>query len=172
MAEPTPRLGYAAFPSPVGTLHLVFAGETLVHLDFADNSARMERMLTRRYGDWAPAPAPLPEAIAAPLEAYFAGELEAPRRLARLAGGSAFQRTVWRALDAIPSGRTVRYADLAASCGRDARASRAIGNAVGANPLAVVVPCHRVVGANGRLTGYAGGLERKRWLLRHEGVAV
>jgi len=172
MAAIPSRLGYAAFPSPVDTLHLVFAGETLVHLDFAGNDGRMAELLRRRFGDRRPMPAPLPDSVAAGLEAYFAGDLDAPARLGRLSGGSAFQREVWRALEAVPAGGTTSYAGLARSCGRDARASRAIGHAVGRNPLSIVVPCHRVVGKDGGLTGYAGGLERKRWLLRHEGLDV
>jgi methylated-DNA-[protein]-cysteine S-methyltransferase len=172
MAETLQRLGSAAFPSPVGTLHLVFAGKTLVHRDFADNAARTAELLRRRYGEWPPEPAALPEAVAAPLEAYFGGELEAPRRIARLFGGSPFRREVWRRLEAVRPGTTTTYARLAAACGRDGRASRAVGNAVGRNPLAIVVPCHRVIGRDGGLIGYAGGLDRKRWLLRHEGLDV
>lgn len=84
--------------------------------------------------------------------------------------GSAFQQAVWRALQAIGAGSTLSYGALAASIGRP-EASRAVGAAVGRNPVSVVLPCHRVLGGQGRLTGYAGGLERKTWLLAHEGVA-
>jgi methylated-DNA-[protein]-cysteine S-methyltransferase len=86
-------------------------------------------------------------------------------------GGTDFQRTVWKALRAIPAGETRTYGQLAAAIGSP-RAVRAAGLANGQNPVAVIVPCHRVIGANGTLTGYAGGLARKRWLLAHEGVAV
>ena len=84
-------------------------------------------------------------------------------------GGTEFQREVWRALRAIPAGETRSYGALASSIGR-ASAVRAVGLANGANPIGVVVPCHRVIGQNGALTGYAGGIERKRWLLAHEGT--
>jgi methylated-DNA-[protein]-cysteine S-methyltransferase len=80
-----------------------------------------------------------------------------------------FSKAVWRRLAAIPHGQTIAYGDVAASIGRP-RASRAVGQATGANPIAIVVPCHRVVGKDGSLTGFGGGMERKRWLLRHEGV--
>lgn len=83
--------------------------------------------------------------------------------------GTPFQREVWRSLSEIPAGRTVSYADIAARIGRP-RAVRAVGAAVGANPVAIIVPCHRVIGRDGSLTGYAGGLARKTTLLRHEGA--
>ncbi|WP_107401926.1 methylated-DNA--[protein]-cysteine S-methyltransferase [Streptomyces oceani] len=102
-------------------------------------------------------------------DAYFAGDLkEFDLRFAT--GGSPFREAVWAALDEIPYGSTVTYGRLAAMAGLDPRAVRAVGGAVGANPLAVVHPCHRVVGANGSLTGYAGGLDRKRRLLSLEGA--
>jgi len=82
-------------------------------------------------------------------------------------GGTPFQQEVWRSLRAIPCGTTTSYGKLAAQIGRPA-AVRAVGLANGANPVAVVIPCHRVIGSNGSLTGYGGGLERKRWLLDHE----
>jgi len=82
--------------------------------------------------------------------------------------GTAFQREVWEALQAVPFGATATYGELAKAVGRPVGAARAIGAANGANPIAIVVPCHRVIGADGTLTGYAGGLERKRWLLAHE----
>jgi methylated-DNA-[protein]-cysteine S-methyltransferase len=100
------------------------------------------------------------------LDAYFAGGLtrfDIPLRLA----GTDFQMRVWRSLQDIPYGHTISYGDLARRVGNP-QASRAVGLANGRNPVAVVVPCHRVIGADGRLTGYAGGLERKIWLLDHE----
>jgi methylated-DNA-[protein]-cysteine S-methyltransferase len=113
-----------------------------------------------------------PTAFAGParqLDAYFAGELTeftiplAPR-------GSAFRERVWAALDRIAYGTTVSYGELAGMAGLPRRSVRAVGGAVGANPLTVIRPCHRVMGANGSLTGYAGGLDRKRRLLTLEGV--
>ena len=104
-------------------------------------------------------------------DAYFAGDAGALDAVALKLGGTDFQRTVWAALRAIPWGDTQSYGGLAKAIGKPS-ASRAVGLANGSNPVAIVVPCHRVIGANRALTGYAGGLERKRYLLRHEGVAV
>jgi methylated-DNA-[protein]-cysteine S-methyltransferase len=104
------------------------------------------------------------------LREYFAGTRSAFDLPLDLQGGTAFQRSVWDALLAIPRGGTTSYGTLSRSIGQPA-AVRAVGAAVGRNPLSIVVPCHRVVGADGSLTGYAGGLERKTALLRLEGVA-
>lgn len=101
------------------------------------------------------------------LRAYFQGDLDAIDGLPVAPAGTPFQREVWNALRAIPCGTTTSYGALASQLGRP-QASRAVGLANGANPVAIVIPCHRVVGANGSLTGYGGGLERKRWLLAHE----
>lgn len=101
------------------------------------------------------------------VEAYFAGDVAALDGLSVRTGGTAFQREVWAALRAIPPGETRTYGQQASAIGRP-RAVRAVGLANGQNPIAVIVPCHRVVGAGGALTGYAGGMERKRWLLAHE----
>jgi methylated-DNA-[protein]-cysteine S-methyltransferase len=106
------------------------------------------------------------------LDAYFAGKRKTfSIGLAVDERGTPFQRAVWRALQAIPCGETKTYADVAASVGRP-KAVRAVGAAVGMNPWTILVPCHRVVGTDGALTGFAGGLGRKRWLLEHEGVRV
>ena len=102
--------------------------------------------------------------------AYFDGDLSALRKVAWHGDGTVFQQSVWRALTQIPPGETWSYGRLAAHLGRPS-AVRAVGLANGANPVALIAPCHRVIGSNGSLTGYAGGLERKRWLLAHEGVA-
>jgi methylated-DNA-[protein]-cysteine S-methyltransferase len=100
------------------------------------------------------------------LTAYFAGELR--KFEVALAGeGSAFQKKVWQALLDIPFGETESYGQLARRIGNE-KASRAVGLANGRNPISIIVPCHRVIGANGSLTGYGGGIERKRWLLEHE----
>jgi len=101
------------------------------------------------------------------LEAYFKGDLEAVAELETATGGTDFQRAVWKALRAIPAGKTQSYGELAKAIGRP-KAVRAVGLANGANPIAIVVPCHRVIGADASLTGYGGGLDRKRWLLAHE----
>jgi methylated-DNA-[protein]-cysteine S-methyltransferase len=154
--------------TPVGTALLVVDPEGAVRaLDFAGYEDRMMRLLRRHYGD-APltdgrAPEPARDAVAA----YFAGDLKALDGLTVRTAGTDFQRAVWAALRAIPAGETRTYGQLATAIGRP-KAVRAAGLANGQNPVAVIVPCHRVIGANGTLTGYAGGLERKRWLLDHE----
>lgn len=116
---------------------------------------------------------PVFEQARAWLDAYFAGRRPQPAGLPLKPGGSPFRRVVWDILLAIPYGGTTTYRDIARQVslitGRPSSA-RAVGGAVGHNPLSLIIPCHRVVGADGSLTGYAGGLERKRWLLKHEGV--
>jgi methylated-DNA-[protein]-cysteine S-methyltransferase len=101
------------------------------------------------------------------LQAYFEGDLDAVTCLPTATNGTDFQRTVWDALRRIPVGHTISYGALAVQIGRPT-AMRAVGLANGANPIAIVIPCHRVIGANASLTGYGGGLDRKRWLLQHE----
>jgi len=140
-------------------------------LDWEDHEPRLMNLLRRYQG----AEVVLREVTRASaarraLDAYFSGELAAIGALTTQTGGTPFQREVWRALRRIPIGRTLSYGALAAKIGRPA-AVRAVGLANGANPIAIVVPCHRVIGANASLTGYAGGIERKRWLLAHEGAA-
>jgi methylated-DNA-[protein]-cysteine S-methyltransferase len=105
------------------------------------------------------------------MAAYFSGELAAIDGLPVAAEGTEFQRAVWAALRTIRHGVTISYGELARRIGRPA-AVRAVGLANGANPVGIVVPCHRVIGADGTLTGYGGGLERKRWLLAHEGASA
>jgi methylated-DNA-[protein]-cysteine S-methyltransferase len=112
-------------------------------------------------------PAHNPGGLTAAIALYFAGDLAAIDSLPVQTAGTPFQREVWRALREIPCGSTISYATLAQRIGRP-NAVRAVGLANGSNPVGVVVPCHRVIGSNGSHTGYGGGIERKRWLLRHE----
>ena len=158
--------------TPVGEVLLVTDGEGAVRaLDFADYEARMMRLLGRHSPGFTLGEGRAPEPVRQAVEAYFSGDVRALDGVAVKTGGTDFQRTVWAALRTIPAGETRSYGQLAAAIGSP-RAVRAAGLANGQNPVAVIVPCHRVIGANGTLTGYAGGLERKRWLLRHEGAAV
>lgn len=130
----------------------------------------MHRLLRRHYGaDGLALTEGCPSVAGCALDAYFAGDLSAVDRLAVETGGTPFQRVVWAELRNIRSGRTVGYGTLAARLGRP-KAVRAVGLANGANPVSIIVPCHRVIGVDGSLAGYAGGLERKRWLLEHEGA--
>jgi len=140
--------------------------------DWESHRPRMERLLKRHAGgDVTLNEAPPTSAAAAAFAAYFAGELSALTALETMTGGTPFQRQVWTALRAIPIGEVVSYGALAARLGRPT-AVRAVGLANGANPIAIAVPCHRVIGASGALTGYGGGLERKAWLLAHERAGV
>lgn len=158
--------------TPVGEVLLVTDGDGAVRaLDFADYEPRMMRLLGRHAPDVELVAGQAPGAVRDAVEAYFAGDARALDGLTVRTGGTEFQRSVWAALRAIPAGETRSYGQLAAAVGSP-KAVRAAGLANGQNPIAVIVPCHRVIGANGTLTGYAGGLERKRWLLAHEGVAV
>ncbi len=154
--------------TPVGEVLLVTDGDGAVRaLDFADYEARMTRLLARHAPGAVVVEGRAPEAVRRAVEGYFGGDVLALDGVAVRTGGTDFQRTVWKALRAIPAGETRTYGQLAAAIGSP-RAVRAAGLANGQNPVAVIVPCHRVIGANGTLTGYAGGLERKRWLLDHE----
>jgi methylated-DNA-[protein]-cysteine S-methyltransferase len=158
------------YPTPVGEAILVFDERgRLRALDFFDHEGRMQRLLLRHYGMVSLQRAPAPAAIANALDAYFRGRLDALTAIPRCTAGTPFQRTVWEALCTIPPGTTLSYLALAQRIGRPA-AVRAVGLANGANPIGIVVPCHRVIGADGSLTGYGGGLPRKRWLLEHEGA--
>ncbi|MDI1325725.1 MAG: methylated-DNA--[protein]-cysteine S-methyltransferase [Brevundimonas sp.] len=154
--------------TPTGEVLLVTDAEGAVRaLDFAGFEERMMRLLRRHWGEAALVEGRAPEAVRAAVEAYFGGDLTALDGLTVRTSGTAFQRAVWAALRAIPAGETRTYGQLAAAIGSP-KAVRAAGLANGQNPVAVIVPCHRVIGANGTLTGYAGGIERKRWLLEHE----
>jgi methylated-DNA-[protein]-cysteine S-methyltransferase len=152
---------YALLPSPLGELIVTGDGEQRVTgLDFADScdATDVQTRFTRDDAAF--------EAVAKQLAAYFAGELitfDVPLAVS----GTAFQQRVWTALQGIPFGSTTTYGTLAAQLG-DPRATRAVGAANGRNPISIIIPCHRVVGADGRLTGYGGGMHRKRWLLAHE----
>ncbi len=156
------------YPSPIGEIVLVYDRDEHVRaLDFVDFRERMERLLKEHYGTYALAPAAMPPSMRSALDAYFAGELCALDRLQVSTAGTPFQREVWRALRAIPAGAPTSYGVLAAQLGRPGSA-RAVGSANRKNPVAIVVPCHRVIGSQGALVGYAGGMSRKRWLLEHE----
>lgn len=154
--------------SPVGEVLVVTDADGAVRaLDFHDFEDRMRRLLRRHYGEVVLTPGRAPEPVRAAVAAYFAGDLAAFDAVEVRTGGTDFQRRVWAALRDIPAGETRSYGQLAAAIGAP-KAMRAVGLANGANPVGVIVPCHRVIGAGGTLTGYAGGLERKRWLLAHE----
>jgi methylated-DNA-[protein]-cysteine S-methyltransferase len=146
------------------------ADDRLRALDWTDYEPRMMRLLRLHYGPAVTlAEGRPPSPARAALTAYLEGDIGAIDGLVVETAGTPFQRAVWAALRTIPAGATLTYAGLAARIGKPA-AVRAVGAANGANPVGVVVPCHRVIGADGSLTGYGGGIERKRWLLAHEVV--
>ena len=162
------RLRLERWAAPICPLLLVTDDDGVLRaLDFADYEARMHRLLREHYRDYTLQEGAAPESLTAALDAYFDGDLDALADVLTATCGTAFQREVWNGLRAIPAATTVSYGQLAERLGR-AGSSRAVGAANGANPIAIVVPCHRVIGANGTLTGYGGGLPRKQWLLDHE----
>lgn len=161
------RLETAVIASPIGPLTVVAGPAGLCHVGFGDELPGVQAALAGRFeaAQWTRSDDPAGAASA--LRRYFAGELDALDALPVDPAGTPFQRRVWLTLRRIRAGTTWSYAELARAVERP-RAVRAVGAANGANPLALVLPCHRVIGADGRLTGYGGGLERKAWLLRHE----
>ena len=165
------RLVLDRLDSPAGPIVLVASGAGLVLVDFGEPEDRLWRMLERRFAGTRPEPATDPLGATSALRAYLGGRLDAIDNLPVDAGGTPFQRRCWAALRTIPAGTTWSYRRLAAEIGQPS-AMRAVGLANGANPVGIVVPCHRVIGADGSLTGYGGGIERKRWLLEHEGAML
>jgi methylated-DNA-[protein]-cysteine S-methyltransferase len=161
------KLRLSQIASPIGNVLIISDGEALRALDFEDYEARMHELLRLHYGAYTLAPEPHSGALGRRMQAYFEGDLTAIEDIPTRTGGTPFQRQVWAELRLIPAGTTTTYGALAARCGRP-KASRAIGLANGSNPVSVVVPCHRVIGANAKLTGYGGGLHRKEWLIAHE----
>lgn len=158
--------------TPIGELLIVADREgRLRTIDWADHEARMRRLLDRHYGrggctiEVAHDPGGLTRAM----RSYFKGDIGIVDALSVKTAGTPFQQSVWRVLRKIRRGTTISYAELARRIGKP-RAVRAAGLANGQNPISIVVPCHRVIGSNGALTGYGGGLARKKWLLEHEGA--
>ena len=157
--------------SPIDPLRVYVQAGRLVGVAFAGSEERVRIGLEKRLGRFELSEAEDPGGARVALEAYFAGDLAALGALAVETGGTPFQRRVWQALRRIPAGSTLAYSELAAAIGAPA-AVRAVGAANGRNPMPVVVPCHRVLARDGTLWGFGGGLERKRWLLEHEGVTL
>lgn len=148
-------------PEPIGEVMLISDGDVLtgLYLDLHKGGPLPTAQWTRDDGPF--------QNARAQLSAYFAGEL-ASFDLPTAFRGTEFQKRVWEALIPIPLGETITYGELARRVGAPAGAARAVGAAVGRNPISIVVPCHRIIGSNGSLTGYGGGIDRKRWLLEHE----
>jgi methylated-DNA-[protein]-cysteine S-methyltransferase len=153
---------------PLGTVLLVARDGKLVCADYADCRHRMLAHMTRCHGAIELKPTVDPFGFSSRIRAYFEGRLDAITEISVNPGGTAFQRKLWTALRRIPAGRTLTYSDAASRMGGRPTAARAVGAANARNPIALVIPCHRLVGSDNTLTGYAGGLWRKRWLLEHE----
>ena len=169
-AKPPETLTIERYPSPIDGLWLAVdeAGVLrMLHFDRAEED--FLHSVGRSYATARIVRGRAPPPVRNNLDAYFAGDLAALGRIPTSAVGSDFQRSVWAELKAIPHGETRSYGALARKLGKP-DASRAVGLANGSNPIAVVVPCHRVIGADGSLTGFGGGLPRKKWLLEHEGA--
>jgi methylated-DNA-[protein]-cysteine S-methyltransferase len=154
--------------SPVGRLGLAAEAGALVGVTF-DGLPSLRRWAKRAFGPFEEVAASDPAGAASALRRFFAGDLSALSTIPVRLHGTDFQRRVWTMLRHIPVGETWSYRALARAIG-DERATRAVGAANGQNPIPIVVPCHRVIGSDGRLTGFGGGLPCKAWLLRHEGA--
>ena len=161
------KLIFDTFSTPLGEMAAVVLGDALCVLEFSDDPERIEQQL-KRFGPYEKAAQKNPLNIRGRVSAYFKGERDAFRGLKLNVGGTTFQQAVWKALQKIPHGGTLSYRELASNIGRP-KAQRAVGTANGRNPVAIIIPCHRVIASNGTLAGYAGGVERKRQLLALEG---
>lgn len=151
----------------IGPIHMVADGDVLLALEFSDVEHRLMPMLRMRFGPGLALEDDGLHDIASAIRAYFDGDVFALDQISADGGGTDFQRQAWQALRAIPPGETRTYGQIAGLLGRP-NAARAVGAANALNPISLVVPCHRLVGSDGALTGYGGGIERKRWLLKHE----
>ncbi len=172
MSQQPEAFGLDRLHTPIGTALLVSDADGVLRaLDWEDFEPRMKDLLRLQYGAVALQEARMPAQTRAALTGYFKGDLDRLNEIRWDIAGTPFQRTVWKALPKISPGTTLSYGALAARIGMP-KAVRAVGHANGANPLSVVVPCHRLIGANGSLVKYGGGLQRKRWLLEHEGIVL
>jgi methylated-DNA-[protein]-cysteine S-methyltransferase len=171
MAAKTIELMSGKLDSPIGEILVACEGKTLCAVEFADFEVRMIGELRTRYGDIRIVETSDPGGVCARIQAYLRGTLDAIDDIAVDGGGTEFQRKVWAELRKIVPGKLLTYAALAERLGIP-KAVRAVGHANAQNPINIVVPCHRVIGASGALTGYSGGLARKRWLLEHEGAVL
>ncbi len=159
--------------TPIGKLQIASDEESrLTAVLWDDSGESVHRLLSKRYGDgFRMLETRDAGGFTSALRDYLAGNLDAIAGLPVAAFGTSFQQTIWNQLRHIPAGVTISYGELARRAGNP-KAARAAGLANGSNPVSIVVPCHRVIGSTNALTGYAGGLERKAWLLRHEGYLL
>jgi methylated-DNA-[protein]-cysteine S-methyltransferase len=171
-AKPPETFILDRLPTPIGTALLVTDSDGVLRaLDWEEHEPRMRELLRLQYGAVVLKDARSPAGLRSSLTAYFKGDINRLQTIKWRVAGTPFQRKVWTALPKIPVGTTMSYGALAAKLNVP-KAMRAVGHANGCNPISVVVPCHRLIGASGALVKYGGGLERKRWLLEHEGVVL
>ncbi len=165
------RITFGRVKSPIGEILVACNSDALCALEFADAEKRLVAGLKRRFGDFERVEAADPGGVCTRLGDYLMGELGALDDIVVDGGGTEFQRKVWKGLRRIAAGKVVSYQGLAERLGMPTSV-RAVARANALNPISIVVPCHRVIGSDGSLTGYGGGLPRKRWLLEHEGVVL
>ncbi len=171
-AKPPETFGLDRLETPIGTALLVADADGVLRaLDWEDHAPRMRELLRRQYGAVVLKDAKAPADTLSALRRYFEGDLASLKAIRWRVAGTAFQQKVWHALPKIPAGTTMSYGALASKLDAP-NAMRAVGHANGSNPISVVVPCHRLIGADGSLVKYGSGLARKRWLLEHEGVVL
>jgi methylated-DNA-[protein]-cysteine S-methyltransferase len=179
LAAQPKELFFESIPFALGNILVVADGEKLCAVDFSDYEERMMRLLKQRFHRVKLVPASSSNDVSGSfvadcanrIRAYLTGDFSSLDEIPVSLGGTPFQQKVWLALRKIPIGTVFTYKQLATEIGHPT-AYRAVGMTNSLNPISIVLPCHRVIGANQKLTGYAGGLERKRWLLQHEGVAI
>jgi methylated-DNA-[protein]-cysteine S-methyltransferase len=171
-AKPPETFTLDRLQTPIGVALLVTDAQGVLRaLDWEDYAPRMKELLRLQYGAVALRDAQAPQGLRTALSAYFKGDLDRLRTIEWRVAGTPFQQKIWHALPNIPVGTTMSYGALARKLDAP-NAMRAVGHANGSNPISVVVPCHRLIGANGSLVKYGGGLSRKKWLLEHEGVVL
>jgi len=163
------QLQSSIYNSPIGEIIILHADGKLCYLDFSDNDQRMDQLLGTRFGQYQINAGSRPPRIHKQLDRYFAGKPELFEGVELDTGGTEFQQKVWQKLMTIPRGETLDYSALASRTGRP-KAVRAAASSNARNPVSIVIPCHRVIGKDGSLRGYAGGKDRKQFLLELEGA--
>lgn len=154
-------------PTPIGDLQIMMKGDAIILCEFSDHPTRITKHLAKHHAGAEIVDIKAPEQISSAFESYFSGKVDALSGLAFSPSGTAHELKTWHYLRTVPAGTTQSYGEMAKNL---ASSPRAVGGANGRNAIALLIPCHRIIGADGSLTGYAGGLERKEWLLRHEGA--
>ncbi|HEY7844039.1 MAG TPA: methylated-DNA--[protein]-cysteine S-methyltransferase [Bradyrhizobium sp.] len=171
-AKPPESFSVDRLETPIGPALVVTDADGMLRaFDWEDHSSRIRELLRLQYGAVDLKKTRAPKALRSALANYFDGRLDALESIEWRIAGTPFQRKVWSALPKIPAGQTMTYGAMATKLGSP-NAMRAVGHANGSNPISVVIPCHRLIAANGSLVKYGSGLARKRWLLTHEGVAL